>query len=288
MGYQPRTRTPKRAIREFKKAFREKGKTAKRANRHASKQIWEEKTVQSEQQVFEATFKRLHTLGNQKFGSSPFSEHFDRWLLNVEAVLDEFEAQPEMKVDEQFVRERNSALVAIKLQLENRRKREAQLEEQINSLSNAKNRLQQLNNEYLTKVTALKGKKNAAVKRLNREISDLKKEQDRIIQLKTGFFRGISKKEREEKEVDVVQRLSDKQQELEVTVLDFRERQERFREEFDRKREPALEDVKVFQKRLRDSEEDGSLEERWFACEAIIDVINNFYQRKTSPATWRL
>jgi hypothetical protein len=230
MGYQPRTRTPKRAIREFKKAFREKGKTAKRANRHASKQIWEEKTVQSEQQVFEATFKRLHTLGNQKFGSSPFSEHFDRWLLNVEAVLDEFEAQPEMKVDEQFVRERNSALVAIKLQLENRRKREAQLEEQINSLSIAKNRLQQLNNEYLTKVTALKGKKNAAVKRLNREISDLKKEQDRIIQLKTGFFRGISKKEREEKEVDVVQRLSDKQQELEVTVLDFRERQKRFRE----------------------------------------------------------
>ncbi len=281
MGYQPR-RTPKRAIHEYKKSFREKIKTTKRQNRRSAEQIQEEKPAPTEQQIFEATIKRLHTLGTQKFGSSPFSDHFDRWLLTVETVLDEFEAYPDMNVDEQFARERGQALATVKLQLENRRRREARLEEQINSLSNAKSRLQQVNNEYLTKLTALKGQKAAAIKRLNKEIVALKKEQDRIIKLKTGFFRGLSKKVREQKEIEAVQQLSDKQQELEVIVLNFRELQKQLREEFERKREPVFDEVKVFQKRVKEMDEDASLEERWFACEALIDAVNGFLQRKVT------
>jgi hypothetical protein len=187
-----------------------------------------------------------------------------------------------MNVDEQFVRERSQAFADIKLQLENLRGREANLEEQISLLSNAKNRLQKVNFEYLTKATALKGQKVVAIKRLNKELEALKKEQNQIIKLKTGFFRGISKKEREQKEVDVMQQVSDKQQEIEVTVLDFKEKLKNLREEFERKRDPLLEDVKVFQKRVKDFEEDGSLEERWFACETLIDTVNSFFQRKIS------
>jgi myosin heavy subunit len=280
MGYQPRAKTPKRAIHAYRKSFRQKGKVGKRSNRRVTKQGWEEKTAPTEQEVFEATIKRLHTLGSQKFGSSPFSEHFDRWIHTVEAVLCEFESRPEVSVDEQFVKEKNEALAAVKLQLENRHKRETHLEQQVNNLSDAKSRLQQLNNEYLTKATALKGQKNTAIKHLNKEIATLKKEQDRVINLKTGFFRGLSKKEREQKELEAVEKLNDKQQELELLVLSFRDREKQIREEFERKREPILDDVKVFKKRVKQLDEDGSLEERWFTCEALIDVVNNFFQRK--------
>lgn len=279
MGSQPRAKTPKRAIHEYKKSFRQKGKVGKHPNRRAS-QDWEEKAVPTQQEIFEVTIKRLHILGRQKFGSSPFSEHFDRWLHTVETVLSEFEAQPEKSVDEQFLKEKNHVLATVKLQLENRRKREALLEQQINKLSDAKSRLQQVNSEYLTKATTLKGQKNTAIKRLNKEIATLKKEQDKVISLKTGFFRGLSKKEREQKELEAVEKLSDRQLELEMLVLNFRDIEKRFREEFDRKREPILEDVKVFQKRVKQLDEDGSLEERWFACEALIDVVSNFFQRK--------
>lgn len=283
MKTQPHKRTPKRSIHEFKKSFREKAKLAKRSNRRATEQDWEEKVAPSQQQIFEVTIKRLHTLGTQKFGSSPFSEHFDRWLINVQTVLEEFEAYPDMDVDEEFARECNDALASVKLQLENRRSRESHLEEQITLLSDAKSRLQQANIEYLTKATALKGQKAAALKRLNKELDALKKEQDRVIKLKTGFFRGISKKEREQKEANVMQQVSDKQQEIEVTVLDFKERLKRLREDFEQKREPLLEEVKVFQKRVKEMDEDGSLEERWFACQALIDAANGFLQRKAVP-----
>jgi hypothetical protein len=282
MKSQPHARSPKRTIHDYKKSFREKSRLGKRLHKRGD---LEEKTVPSEQQIFEVTIKRLHTLGSQKFASSPFSEHFDRWLSNIDAVLCEYEINPNIKVDEEFTRERSQALAAIKLQLDNRKNRESQLEQQINSLQGVKSRLQQINIEYQTKVIALKGQKTAALKRLNREIEAIKKEQDRIIKLKTGFFRGVSKKERERQEIDVVQQLSDKQQELEMLVLDFRERQKRVREEFERKREPVVEEVKLLQKCVREMDEDDSLEERWFACEALIDVVNNFFQRKANSST---
>jgi phage host-nuclease inhibitor protein Gam len=272
-------RSPKRAIHDYRKSFREKTRLGKRQRKRGEDEILE-RTVPSEQQVFEVTIKRLHTLGTQKFASSPFSEHFERWLSNVEAVLDEFEANPNITVDEEYTRERSQALSAIKLQLDNRKNREAQLEKQISSLQGVKSQLQQVDIEYQTKVVALKGQKAAALKRLNKEIEVLKKEQDHVIKQKTGFLRGISKKERERQEIDVVQRLGDKQQELEVLVMDFRERLKLLREEFERKREPIVEMFKLLRKCVREMDEDGSLEERWFACEALIDAVNGVLQRK--------
>jgi hypothetical protein len=281
MGYRPRTRSSKKASWESKKAFQKKKYPNKRLGKHDTKQVGEEKKV-TLQQIFEVTLKRLHTLGNQKFGSSPFWEHFDRWLLNIEAVLDEFETQPDVNVDEQFTKERNQVFTAIKLQLENRRQQESSFEIQINDLSNAKNSLQQTKNEYLTKLLILKRQKIVAVKRLNKELETLKKEQDQIVKMKTGFFRGISKKEREQKEKWAMQRYSDKQQETEITVLDFKEKQKQLREEYESKCTTLFEEIKVFQKCTKEMDTDNSLEERWFACEALNDVINNFFQRKTN------
>ena len=282
MGYQSRTRSNKKGIREYRKTFREKNKSTKRSNKQTAKQNWEETTTPSQQQIFEIHLKRLHTLGNQKFGSSPFSEHFERWLLTVETVLDEFENQPDINIDDQFTKERNQVLTTVKLQLENHQQIENTITRQINSLSGAKKRLQQTNNEYLTKLLTLKNQKTVTLKRLNSELEILKKEQDQIIKLKAGIFRGISKKEREQKEALVVQKYLDKQQEFEVTVLDFKEKQKQLREEFENKRDPLLEDVKNLQKYVKDIDEDNSLEERWLACETLRDTINNFFQRKIS------
>ena len=42
-----------------------------------------------------------------------------------------------------------------------------------------------------------------------------------------------------------------------------------------------IEEIKKYQKHIDDLEEDGSLEERWFACEALSDAVNMFLQRKS-------
>ncbi len=277
MGYQPRIKTPRDAIHEYKKPLRRKGKDGKRIQ---GRSIQEEKHTLTEKEVSEGTLKRLHTLGSQKFGSSPFSEHFDRWLATVEAVLGEFESHPNINVDEQFVRERTETLANIKLQLEGRRRKEASLDQEIKNLAYYKSLLEQINQEYATQAAAIKARKNSEIKRLYSIINRLKKDQDRVIRIETGFFRGVSNKDREQKEIEIAQELNDKQTELELVILDLKAQQKLLREEYERKREPVLEQIKYFQKKRENLETDGSLEERWFACEALIDAVNTFLQRK--------
>ena len=178
------------------------------------------------------------------------------------------------------VRERSQTLSIIKLQLEDRRRKEASLDQEIRNLPDCRKRLKQINMEYATMTRAVKGRKNGEIKRLHGSIDRLKKELDRVIRMKTGFFRGISMKDREQKEIEIAQELNDKQRELELVMLDFDAQQKELRDEYEKKRETVLGQIKHFQKMIQHTETDGSLEERWFACEALIDAVNAFLQRK--------
>ena len=284
MAYPSRIKSPKGAIHEYKKPFREKRKDKKRIHRRIGSPIREEKITATEREVSEGTIKQLHTLGSQKFGSSPFSIHFDRWLADVAVVLSEFESHPNLSVDDQYVKERAQTLVVIKLQLEERRKKEASLDQEITNLAYYKSSLKQIDTEYVTLMAELKRRKNREIKRMYTLVDQVKKEQDKVIRMKTGFFRGISRKDREQKEIETGQKLNDKQRELELVELDFNAEQKKLREEYETRREPVLEQLKKFRKISQNLETDGSLEERWFACETLIDIVITFLQRKAAQS----
>ncbi len=267
--------------------LREKRKDRKHSQRRTGKQKREDKHNATEREVTEITLKRLHTLGNQRFGSSPFSEHFDRWLNNLVAVLGELESYPSISLDDQFVMERSEALSTIRQQLEDWHSKEASVDQEIKKLSDAKNRLKQINTEYSIAKKAIKDRKNSEIERLHSRINLLEREQECVIRVKTGFFRGISGKEKEQREIEIAQQLSGKQRELELVILNFSAIQRELREAYERKREPELEQTRFFQKKIAELEEDGSLEERWFACEALIDALNAFLQRKATQPSLR-
>jgi hypothetical protein len=282
MGYQPRKTSPKGAIHGYKKPLRERRKDRKRVRKGLVQPLPEEMQIPSEREIADVTLKRLHTLGIQKFGSSPFSEHFDRWVINVTSVLEEFESHPAMGVDDEYIQERSQTLATIKQQLDKLSRNESTLDQELKNLSYQRTRLKQINAEYATSAGTIRGQRNREIKRLNAVINRLKKEQDEVIRMKTGFFHGISKKAREQKEGTIAQELNDKQTELELVMLDFSAKQKELKEEYDTKREPVLEEIKKFRRTIQTLELDCSLEERWFACEAIIDAVNSFLLRKST------
>jgi hypothetical protein len=287
MGYQPGIKSPKGAIRQYKKPLREKRKYRKHSHKSISRSILEEKQTPSEREISEITFKRLHTLGIQKFGSSPFSEHFNRWLANVDVVLNEFKSHPNIGADDQFVRESAQINSSIKQKLENISRKEASLDQELNKLSDWRSHLKLISKEYAALTGAIKSQRNREIKRLNIVIDQLKRDQDQIIRMKTGFFHGVSKKKREQKESVIMQELNDKQTELELVMLDFSAKQKELRANYDKKKEPVLEEIKKFRRIIRVLETDNSLEERWFACEALIDSVNAFLQRKATKPSGR-
>lgn len=281
MGYQPRVKSPRGKGYDNRRTLRERNKDKKRLRR-SGKNVQAEIHIATVQEISESTLKRLHTLGNQKFASSPFSEHFDRWRINVETVLDEFKSHPSVGVDEQFIGECTQTLDVVELQLEDRRRKEAAVVQEIKNLSYFRSRLKQINIDYAAAAMAMRNKRNREVNRLYRSIDSIKAEQDKIIQMKTGFFHGISKKGREQKEIKLVEQLSDNQRDLELVLLDFKGQKKQLQDSFDTKRQPVLEQIKSFQKKIGDLDSDGSLEERWFACEALIDAVNSYLQRKAT------
>ncbi|MGA3291014.1 MAG: hypothetical protein ABSD42_12340 [Candidatus Bathyarchaeia archaeon] len=280
MGYQPPKKSPRASGRGYRKLQHEKVKDRGRKHRSAGDSKREEQHVATMKEISDKTLKRLRTLGSQRFGSSPFSEHFDRWLVNLTDVLSEFESSPNISADDQFVKERSQILAIVKIELEERRRKEASLEEASKSLSKSKNLLERINEEYATRTREIKGQKNSEIKRLYNNIDSLKEELDYIVRMKTGLFRGISKKDREEKETETTQELNTGQRELELALLDFTEVQERLRDEYERKKQPVIEQIKDCQKKIENLETDGSREDRWFACEALIDAVNALLQRK--------
>ncbi|MDR1992291.1 MAG: hypothetical protein LBQ98_02155 [Nitrososphaerota archaeon] len=280
MGYQPRIKSSRNTAYQNKKPLREKNKNKKNTNRQYSRQGKQEKIPVLQAEFIELTLKRLHTLGAQKFGTSPFSTHFTRWLTNVKTILDEFETYFSIGVDEQFKNQCAEILTTIESQLDAYGRKEANAEQETKKLSYCKSFLNQINAQHALAIGALKAQKANEIKRLNSLIVQLKSDQDRIIRLKTGFWRGVSKKEREQQELVVIEALNEKQLELELVVLDFKEKQRALWEQFERRREPIQKQLHMFQNKVQAAETDGSLEERWFACEALVDVVNGFLQRK--------
>jgi hypothetical protein len=282
MGFQPRIKSRRDVNHEYTKPLREKGKNRKDRIRRVSKSTQGQNRIITAKAVSEETLKRLSTLGSQKFGSSPFSEYFDCWLTDVKAVLSEFESNPNISVDEQFMREHSQILAIVERQLERRRRREASLSEEERSLLECKNLLVQIKAEYVAKSREISRRKNREIKQLYRSIDHLKRDQDEVIRMKTGFFRGVSRKDREQREIDIAQRLTEQQRTLELATLNFKAAQEELRDEYERKNAPVLNQMKNFQKKLQEAETDASLEDRWFACDALIDAVNNFLQRKSA------
>lgn len=277
MGYSRPPTKPRRTVRQYK-PLRE-AKEKKRIRRGHAQPVEEERQILSAQEIAQDTLKRLHILGNQKFGSFPYNEHFDRWIKSVEAVLAEFAANPNIGIDEEFTREITQTLNSIKTTLDLIQRREATVNQEVTCLSESKAKLQKMNNQYATQTSTVRGQKNSIIRRLNGEIEILKQQQDSVIRQKTGLFHFRSKKKREQEEIGVVEELLSKQNELELAILDLKQSTKALREEFDRKREPVTEEVKKYQKRIEDLEADSSLEERWFACEALADAVNMFLQR---------
>ena len=59
--------------------------------------------------------------------------------------------------------------------------------------------------------------------------------------------------------------------------------QEKLRDEYEKKKQAVMEQVRSMEKKVGDLETDGSVEDRRFACEELVNAVKAFLQRKTSP-----
>lgn len=283
MSYQPRIRSPCGPRRGMSRREKTEAKTKRKKHRSSGSKMWEENQATTSEEVIDRTLNMIHSLGRQKFGLPPFSDHFSRWLINLRGIVSEFELS-KASVDDQFLKESSQILSNIELELEKVRQQEASCREVIKNLSNNRILLEQIKEEYATKAKEIEGRKESQIKRLSSNIDDLRVELTRISLMKTGIFRALSVKAKAQKEAEATQRVNSAEKELESAVQNFSFEQKKLLDEYEKREQPIIEQIQNQEEEIENQEVDNSIEARRIACEALVNTVNELVLRKRSMA----
>ncbi len=263
---------------------REKARASSKGRKRGSLSSYEldEDHVQTLEEIVDRTVKRLNNLGSQVFAISPFSEHFDRWLADLSMVLSEFESSGIISVDDEFMKERSHVLSNVGLEFEKRRSEEASADETFKSLSANRILLEGIEKDHVAKMKDAERKNDVKIKRLSSNVDGLRQELDSIARMKTGIFRGVSKKTKARKEAEATEKLNLALNEVASAEQKFAAEQERLRDEYEKRKQPVVEQIRVMEKEVENQDIDGSLEARKAACETLINAVNGFVERKAN------
>jgi len=281
MGYRPQTSSRRNTGRGRRKVHHEKAKRKRQKHLSGGKYLLEESEAPTFEEVVEKTLGRLHSLGDQIFAFSPFSPYYDEWLLSLNSVLSEFESNPAVNVDEEFVKERLQVIADAELKLAERRREEAILEEAARMLAKQNNLLVQTDTEYAYATQKLASQRNSEIKRLTRSVHDFEEELEETRLTKASIFRPFARRAKSHKTVEATRKLDAAKSELESVVKAFEVEQEKLHDEYEKRKQGVIEKVQSLEKEVEKLETDGSLEARQAACEALVNAVNALLQRKT-------
>ena len=287
MGFQQRARTP----RDFgRRPRRNKAQTKPGKRPTGSGNRLGEEHVATLAETVDRTVNSLSRLGSQRFAVSPFHEHYDRWLLSVRTILSEFELNPAVNVDDRFREECSKALSGIELILKERRVKEMSKDDTVRKANrgilDAKNLLARAEREHATKKNQIAGEREHAIKPVAMSLGRLREELNRIVRMRAGFLRGISKKAKTEKTTEAAEKLDYTKKELAKIEQSYAFEQRKLESEFEKSRRKALEQIANYQREIEDLENgvqaDDALDAREAACDALIDAVNSLLQRTSS------
>jgi hypothetical protein len=282
MSYRPQTSSRRNTGRGRKKTHHEKAKRKGQKHHSGGKYLLEESEAPTSEEVMEKTLGRLQSLGGQVFAFSPFSQYYDDWLLSLKSVLSEFESNPAVNVDEEFVKERSHVIADIELKLDKRRSDEAALSEASRRLADQNHLLVQIDREYASATRELASKRNRDIKRLTRRVHDFEEELEETNQMKANIFSPFARRAKSHKIAEVTRKLDAAKGELESVVKAFEGEQEKLHDEYERRKQTVIVRVRSLEKKIEGLETDESVDDRRFACEELVNAVKALTQRNTS------
>jgi len=277
MTYRPQARSRENAVRQQSKAEREK-KIKEKKQRAAGKYL-EQTAAVSAKGSLEKTVSSLDRMGNQIFALSPFSHYFDDWLVNLRQVISVFESNPDIKVDEQFVKERTQIFLDVEGALAEKRVQESSLDGEAKELADNNHLLVETDKEYAEKTRQLSNKRNADVQRLSTDIRQLEDSAASQEQIRLPFYKFNARKQAAETLAKTREELKSKKNELEVTLSSFTADQEKLHDTYELKKQQITERIESLHKMLERLETDTSVEPRQATCKALTNALNGLVQR---------
>jgi hypothetical protein len=197
-------------------------------------------------------------------------------------TVSEFESNPAIGVDEQFVKERTQIFLDVEGALAEKRVQESNLTGEAKELSDNNHLLVETDKEYAEKTRELSFKRNADVQRLTHKIRELEDDVAGQEEIKISVFKVMARRKAAEKLAQTRQDLKSAKNELEVVLQTFTADQEKLHDNYEKKKREIAERVDNLHKELEKLEVDTSLDARKAACNALACAVNTLVQRTPS------
>ena len=283
MSFRSQTSSRKGAGKQFSKSTHEK-KSKEKKQKQGAKYLQEETPKASTQEVAQKTLNSLNKLGNQIFALSPFSQYFDEWLVSMRQVTSEFETNPAIMVDRQFIKERAQIFLDVEGALAQNRLAESTISEEAKALVDNNHKIVGADKEYAEQTRSRSIKRNAEVQRLSTKIRELEDQFAVQQEIKISFYKFSAKKKAAQQLAQTTQDLRTTKNELEVTLQTFTAEQEKLHDNYEKHKQELNENSDRLNKELEKLETDTSTEARKTACNALTYCVNNLLKRAPPPA----
>jgi hypothetical protein len=246
-------------------------------------------------QVSSRTLNALEHLGTQRFALPPFSEHFQRWIKDVEAVLMDFETRlPEM-ADEAYratVQDRLASLrEVLGKQVQAEKNTSGETSKLLQELSACELELSKFEREYRTVTYEARKKHDKALIQLRNEIDSLDKQRLKLLRKQPSFVERILHRSSAKLEA-ITNALQSKRTELdhEGTLLQTNLDESRANYEVKRGRlGERLQLLKAKLDEIKGTTSGDALEIRKAACQelglAVTQAVERSSKEQTNPAT---
>jgi hypothetical protein len=277
MSFRPQTGSRRSAARQFSKSAHEK-KAKEKKQRAGGKYLQEEAEI-SAKEIVEKTLGILGKLGSQIFALSPFSQYFDDWLVNLKQIISEFESNPTIKVDEQFLKQRSQIFLDIEGILAEKRLQESNLTDEAKALADNNHLIAETDKEYAEKTRERSFKRNADVQSLSNKIRELEDSVASQKEIRVSFFKPLARRRAAEKLAKTQQGLKSTKNELEVTLANFTAEQEKMHDSYEKRKQELTEKSDSLRNELEKLETDTSVNARQEATNALTNAINTLIQR---------
>jgi hypothetical protein len=276
MSYEPRSR----GMRSRRTTTRKPAASRDRRGGQEYRFAYKEEIPANPDEISSRAMNALEHLGSQRFGMPPYSEHFRRWLLDVESVLNDFKASLPDVANDNFDSLVTQHLSKVRMDLDARIAEEetqsAKITESQGQLADNERKLARLDGDQRAKLHELKRASDKSMKKIRGEINALDEERLSLLRQKPTFLQRIFGGSRDK--VDNSSRsIHLKRSDLENRQENLRQRMSSLRATYEEGRKPLVARQKELREeleKLRTSTLDDAVDLRKGACEHLREVIS--------------
>lgn len=270
----------------FGRPAAKKPSAKEKRERHAASISYQEPAEVNAAELSSRVLNAIEHLGNQRFLLPPLSEHFQRWMKDLKAVLTDFETQLPEAVDQKYQENVGTIISKTEQALAQRIKAEEDRSSEVSGLERqllaSELELSKIEREYKVLARNYKRQYESSAGKLRAEIGSLDKKRLKLLRKKPSLLQRIFGRSASSLEDTSMEVLKQKRTALDRGKGLLEEQLEKSRADYSERKKRLIPEQEALRAKITDLRKgtvDDALDVRKLACEQVRLAVDEAVRR---------